>query len=52
MHHLTMYMQILSGTNVSQGLRLNCGRKQQILRAFQDNSTGLYSIYGKYVSFL
>lgn len=31
----------------AQGLRLNGGKKQQILRAFQDDEAGAFVVYGK-----
>ena len=33
----------------SQGLRLNGGKKQQILRAFQDDEANTFVVYGKVV---
>ena len=32
-----------------QGLRLNGGKKQQILRAFQDDEVNTFVVYGKVV---
>lgn len=34
----------------AQGLRLNGGKKQQILRAFQDDEVNTFVVYGKVVS--
>ena len=34
----------------SQGLRLNGGKKQQILRAFQDDDANTFVVFGKVVS--
>jgi hypothetical protein len=34
----------------SQGLRLNGGKKNQILRAFQDEEANTFVVYGKIVS--
>ena len=33
----------------AQGLRLNGGKKQQILRAFQDDEVGAFVVFGKVV---
>lgn len=35
----------------AQGLRLNGGKKQQILRAFQDDEVNTFVVYGKVVSY-
>lgn len=37
------------GSKPSQGLRLNQEKKYQILRAFQDDDAGCYTVYGKKV---
>ena len=37
------------GGRPSQGLRLNGGKKQQILRAFHDEDANTFVVYGKIV---
>ena len=37
-------------TRPPQGLRLNGGKKMQILRAFQEEETNTFAVYGKLVS--
>lgn len=41
-------IQLMAGkSRPPQGLRLNGGKKQQILRAFQDDEVGAFVVYGK-----
>ena len=41
---------VSGGPRPFHGLRLNGGKKQQILRVFQDEDTHITIIFGKYVS--
>ena len=44
-------VQLMGGkTRPPQGLRLNGGKKMQILRAFQEEETNTFAVYGKLVS--
>jgi len=40
-------LKFAKGEKAAQGLRLNGGKKQQILRSFKDDVTDQYVIYGK-----
>jgi hypothetical protein len=47
----TNLIKLMSGQGrPAQGLRLNGGKKQQILRAFQDEEANTFIVYGKVVS--
>jgi hypothetical protein len=51
-HNSRNLFQLMSGQGrPSQGLRLNGGKKQQILRAFQDDEVNTFVVYGKVVRF-
>lgn len=43
-------LQLMSGSKPLQGLRINGGKKQQILRSFKDDDVQNFIIYGKIVS--
>lgn len=43
---LLLQIKLIQGSKPSQGLRIN-GKKQQIIRSFKDEDTGLTTIYGK-----
>ena len=46
-------LQLMGGNGrPSQGLRLNGGKKFQILRAFDDEEANTFVVYGKIVSIL
>lgn len=40
-------VKLVGGSKPAQGLRLNGGKKQQILRQFKDDDSGAYIVYGK-----
>jgi hypothetical protein len=43
---------VAGGARPSQGLRINGGKKQQILRAFKDEEVQNFVVYGKIVCYL
>ena len=42
-------IEIINDRKPAHGLRISAGPKQQILRAFKDDETGLYTVYGKFM---
>lgn len=42
-------IEVINDRKPANGLRINAGPKQQILRSFKDDETGLSVVYGKFV---